>query len=150
MEPRPGLSLPLFVVRFRIVSGVGTRRARRSLESGDPFLGGRGHEAMYGVRLNCWQYQGCGRQPGGVNADEGVCPAATTESLDGSNRGHMAGRACWVVSGTLCDGAVAGTHEHKAVECRRCAFFRRVEVEEGLDYEYSRDLLSRYSVQLVD
>lgn len=102
------------------------------------------------VHLNCWQYQGCGREPGGSKASVGVCPASTSRPLDGSNGGIMAGRACWVVSGTLCDGVVAGTYEHKVAECRRCAFFRRVEIEQGLDYEYPRELLARYSDGLVD
>ncbi len=100
---------------------------------------------MPGRRLNCWEYQDCGRGPGGERAAElGECPTSTAQAMHGSNNGVNAGRACWVVSGTLCDGVVAGDFEDKVNDCRRCAFYHRVEVEEGLEFEGNDALLSRY------
>ncbi len=96
-------------------------------------------------RLNCWEYQGCGCGPGGARIGEsGQCPSSTESSLHGGNHGINGGRSCWVISGTLCDGVVAGDFEDKYHECRKCAFSQRVEVEEGLDFEDSESLLTRY------
>lgn len=95
--------------------------------------------------LNCWEYQGCERGPDGARVGElGACPSAEERSLNGSNHGTNGGRACWVVSGTLCEGEVSGDFEDKRNECRKCAFFRRVQVEEGLEFDGSDVLLERY------
>ncbi|MDZ4179408.1 MAG: hypothetical protein U1E29_09270 [Coriobacteriia bacterium] len=100
---------------------------------------------MLARKLNCWEYQGCERGPGGSRVGEsGQCPSSTSQTLDGSNGGTNGGRACWVVSGTLCDGVAAGDYESKRNECRKCALYRRVQVEEGLDFEGADVLLSRY------
>ena len=38
------------------------------------------------VKVNCWQFKECGRQPSGEKADElGVCPAAIEGAADGIN-----------------------------------------------------------------
>ncbi|MDH4139580.1 MAG: hypothetical protein OEV43_03310 [Coriobacteriia bacterium] len=100
---------------------------------------------MHRRKLNCWEYQGCGRDRDSASGN-GVCPASTNRSLHGSNGGSMAGRACWVVPGTLCEGCEQGTYEEKYSKfCRKCAFYYRVEVEEGIDYSTSEMLLDRYS-----
>lgn len=100
---------------------------------------------MENGRLNCWEYQECGREPGGRKVDElGPCPAATEHGLHGSNGGDMGGRSCWVVAGTLCEGHVCGNFQEKYVTCHKCAFYKRVEIEEGLDYIADVDLLIRY------
>jgi hypothetical protein len=55
---------------------------------------------------NCWEFMKCGRQPRGERvATLGVCPAATEKKLDGTHHGKNAGRACWAVAGTLCEGS---------------------------------------------
>jgi hypothetical protein len=65
-------------------------------------------------KLNCWEFKKCGRQPGGENIEKlGLCPATTEARLDGVHNGNNAGRACWVVSGTLCGGEVQGTYAKK-------------------------------------
>jgi len=94
-------------------------------------------------RLNCWEYQGCERGPGGRKSANGEqCPASTAEALDGRNSGKNGGRACWVVPGTLCDGMVSGPFEEKYHECRKCAFHARVQIEEGLELEPNTELLA--------
>ncbi len=95
-------------------------------------------------KLNCWDYQGCGRGPDASRPDKPItCPAGRATALDGCNGGTAGGRACWSIPGTMCEGAPRGTWEQKRTECTKCAFFRRVEVEEGLAYESAEDILSR-------
>jgi hypothetical protein len=81
---------------------------------------------------NCWEVMNCGRQPGGQNAHElGECAAALPNAYTGVNHGQEAGRFCWVVSGTLCKGAVQGTYARKLKDCLDCRFQKQVIEEEG-------------------
>lgn len=83
-------------------------------------------------RQNCWEAMGCGREPGGPHAGElGVCPAAVTGPDDGANRGLFRGRMCWQVSGTLCDGEVAGSFAKKMMKCLACRFLQTVQDQES-------------------
>jgi hypothetical protein len=85
-------------------------------------------------KLNCWEFKRCGREPGGAHAgDEGICPAATDKGLDGAHNGVNAGRACWVIAGTMCEGKVHGTYAQKLGDCELCDFYALVrrETEEG-------------------
>ncbi|GAB4277827.1 MAG: hypothetical protein Kow0092_33620 [Deferrisomatales bacterium] len=84
------------------------------------------------MKLNCWEFKRCGRQPGGTRARElGVCPAATAAGSHGINGGIQAGRICWRVAGTLCEGTLQGTWAQKIGQCARCDFHRAVREEEG-------------------
>ncbi|NJD55849.1 MAG: hypothetical protein FIA94_05515 [Nitrospirae bacterium] len=86
----------------------------------------------------------CGREPGGKYARElGVCPAAVEERLDSVHGGKKAGRACWVIAGTFCEGDVQGTFAMKYRDCTSCRFFRLVRAEEGKDYQTSLVLLKK-------
>jgi len=81
-------------------------------------------------RVNCWEYKKCGREPGGSHVgDSGICPAATTERLNGLHGGINGGRACWYVVGTLCDGAIQGTYAKKYRSCIYCDFYKKVKEE---------------------
>ncbi len=83
-------------------------------------------------KLNCWEYNDCGREPGGKNTKEfGVCPAAADKTFDGINSGQCAGRFCWAVAGTFCDGKHQGTYIDKQASCQECDFFKTVLAEEG-------------------
>ncbi len=83
-------------------------------------------------RMNCWEYHGCGREPGGKNAlSLGVCPAAKDTSYTGINSGVCAGRFCWAVAGTFCEGKKQGTYAEKQKSCQDCDFFKIVRAEEG-------------------
>ncbi len=82
---------------------------------------------------NCWTFKDCRREPGGTKAAEsGVCPAAADSSCNGVNGGTNAGRICWAVAGTFCEGKVQGTSAEKDLSCMTCDFFRKVESEEGI------------------
>jgi len=96
------------------------------------------------MKTNCWEFKGCGRERGGKKEKElGLCPAAADERLHGVHGGVNAGRACWVVAGTFCEGEVQGTFAQKLQDCSLCDFFRSVRKEEGSDYEISLVLLKK-------
>ena len=84
-------------------------------------------------RMNCWEIKDCGRGPDSAGGDlESVCPAAKTGEYDGVNGGDFAGRFCWAVTGTFCDGNRAqGTFAQKFRNCLNCNFLQQVDVEEG-------------------
>lgn len=78
-------------------------------------------------KLNCWEFKGCEREPGGKKTGElGVCPAATGKKLNGLHGGKNSGRACWLVAGTMCGGEVQGTFAQKYGDCEKCDFFKSV------------------------
>lgn len=83
-------------------------------------------------KLNCWEHKGCGREPGGgKEAVAGTCPAAVEDRLHGIHGGRNAGRACWVVAGTMCEGEVQGTFAKKCARCIDCDFYQAVSRQEG-------------------
>ena len=83
-------------------------------------------------RINCWEYKKCGRAPGGDKVEEmGVCVASIDSSFDGINFGKNAGRICWAVAGTCCDGKVQGTYAEKRDSCTSCDFYQLVQETEG-------------------
>jgi hypothetical protein len=92
-------------------------------------------------KMNCWEFNGCGREPGGSSVHEhGVCPAATAKRLDGAHGGTNAGRACWVVGGTLCNGSVQETFAKKYDSCLECDFYKKVKCEESSGFQLSASL----------
>ncbi|MDA8169256.1 MAG: hypothetical protein M0Z59_06090 [Nitrospiraceae bacterium] len=96
------------------------------------------------AKMNCWEFKNCGREPGGSNvADQGICPATSEEKLDGVHGGRNAGRTCWVVSGTLCGGAVQGTFAKKFTSCEQCDFYKSVKKDESSDFHLAITLLAR-------
>ena len=84
-------------------------------------------------KLNCWEHMKCGREPGGNKVKElGICPAAIDTKYDGVNKGKNAGRFCWAVAGTMCNGEIMGYYANKFFkDCLRCPFYKIVEEEEG-------------------
>jgi hypothetical protein len=93
-------------------------------------------------KLNCWEVKKCGRQSG-VHASGGECPVIQETRLHGVHGGMRAGRACWVIAGTLCGGQEQGTFASKYHNCEKCEFYRQVRQEEGSRYELSILLLKR-------
>ena len=83
------------------------------------------------MKKNCWEHKNCGREPGGHKAQElGVCPVAMYEDFEGAHDGKKAGRACWVVAGSLCGGKVQGTYAQKLHNCWKCDFMNLVKTEQ--------------------
>ncbi len=95
------------------------------------------------MKKNCWEVKKCGREPGGVHEELGVCPSATEKKLHGSHGGTNAGRACWVVAGTMCEGEVQGTFAKKYESCEKCDFYKLVVEEEGKQFQLSLFLLKK-------
>jgi len=83
------------------------------------------------MKLNCWEYKKCGREPGGKNVNElGICPATADKRLDGTHNGKNFGRVCWILAGTYCKGEVQGTFAKKFGVCSKCEFYKLVQNEE--------------------
>ena len=100
-------------------------------------------------KLNCWEFTDCGRQPGGKHVPElGACPVPLEVRLDGTHEGTNAGRCCWVVAGTLCEGKVQGTYGEKFYDCRECGFYKTVKNEEWPEFQVSAVLREKISRQL--
>jgi hypothetical protein len=95
------------------------------------------------VKVNCWEHKKCGREPGGAKASElGICPVTTYTELDGAHDGQNAGRACWVIAGSLCGGKIQGTYAAKLTNCWRCDFMNAVKQEEdAADHGFSHTRL---------
>ena len=96
-------------------------------------------------RRNCWEYRQCGIG-GSPSPERGSCPASSECRLDGVHGGQNAGRCCWVIEGTRCDGRVQGSREEKRRCCGECRFMEAVRREEGLhlllDDEHLSQILS--------
>ena len=95
-------------------------------------------------KINCWEFKKCSREPNGSKVDElGICPSSIEMNLDGVHGGKNAGRACWVVGGTLCEGKIQGTFAKKYDSCFECDFFKTVKEEEGSALVMAIVLLNR-------
>ncbi len=95
-------------------------------------------------KKNCWEFMKCGRELGGSQAKQlGICPAYTERKLDGAHSGKNAGRACWVVAGTLCKGETQGTFAKKFENCEKCPFYAQVRKEEFPKFILALSLLKR-------
>ncbi len=96
------------------------------------------------MKKNCWEVRGCGRQIGGAHVhDLGLCPAATQRHLDGVHGGQNAGRACWVVAGTLGEGGGQATFAQRFKNCQECDFYKQVLREEAGTFKMSIMLLAQ-------
>lgn len=94
-------------------------------------------------KQNCWEYKKCGYGPNGNNCKRLTCPTATESRLDGVHNGLRAGRACWVVAGTYCDGTVQGKFAQKYSTCMNCDFYQKVLQEEGHKFQITLQLMKR-------
>jgi len=84
------------------------------------------------LKTNCWEWKRCGYGPGSAR----LCPAAADATAQGTNRGANAGRICWTVPGTLCEGVVQGAFHEKQAICLACGFIEQVRREEGEDFHF--------------
>ncbi|MGW8272094.1 MAG: two-CW domain-containing protein [Thermodesulfovibrionales bacterium] len=82
-------------------------------------------------KRNCWEFWNCGLQKSRAGRpDRRKCPAAIEQRLNGVHGGKNAGRSCWEVSGTLCDGGMSGGYPEKRKICMSCDFYRSVRTSE--------------------
>jgi len=85
-------------------------------------------------KLNCWEAMKCGRENNSKDcyfSEVGTCPASIETFMDGVNDGQNAGRACWVIAGTLCGDDVQGDCSSKIKTCLACVFYHQVRKEQG-------------------
>jgi hypothetical protein len=68
-----------------------------------------------------------------LNDFAGICPAFLEKRVDGIHSGRNAGRACWVVAGTMCEGRIQGTFASKFKGCGLCDFLKTLAEDEGSD-----------------
>ncbi len=95
-------------------------------------------------KKNCWEVKKCGRELGGRNTNgNGACPSSTETGLDGVHGGENAGRACWVVAGSMCDSKIQGNFAQKYLDCNICDFYMKVKSEELHNFQFSITLLPR-------
>lgn len=86
-------------------------------------------------KLNCWEIEKCGREPGGIKTNElGICPASLEEKYNGVNNGAKGGRVCWYIAGTFCKGEKQGSFAQKQMSCMNCDVFKQVRDEEGMQF----------------
>lgn len=116
------------------------------VQGGHGFISkGRKRESL--GKQNCWEFMKCGREMNGIKStDMGVCPVCFEKQLDGVHGGKNAGRACWVVAGTMCAGKVHGSFAEKTGDCLRCDFFKSVQKEEGPTIVKITELLEKRRV----
>lgn len=94
-------------------------------------------------KKNCWEFKMCGREPNGPKVRElGVCPVTQSSKLHNVHDGWNAGRACWVVAGSLCSGTIQGTFAQKFKNCQVCDFYKHVKHEESSAFRLSASLIS--------
>lgn len=96
------------------------------------------------TKMNCWEFEECGREVNGKKSKElGVCPAATNSRLHEVNDGINAGRSCWALAGTLCGGQIQGTYAQKLGSCLNCDFFSYVRNQQGGEFTGSKKILEK-------
>lgn len=82
-------------------------------------------------RQNCWEFWEYDLRKSLTESPTcRKCPAVVDMRLDGVHGGRNAGRACWVVPGTLCGGELHGEYQEKKKTCMSCDFFRSVRSHE--------------------
>jgi hypothetical protein len=57
------------------------------------------------MKIDCWEFNDCGRVPGGYNVKEmGLCPAGNEIWCDEVQKSKSSGKFCWsiAVDGKLC------------------------------------------------
>jgi hypothetical protein len=94
------------------------------------------------TKINCWEYQKCGREANGENIQKlGICDVYLESTLDGIHGGKRGGRACWVVRDIKCGSKMKRTFVPHYVVCTACGFKRNVIKEENSDCIISDDFL---------
>jgi hypothetical protein len=95
-------------------------------------------------KMNCWEFKKCGRTPYEGPIDEKkICPVSVDVRLEGIHGGKNAGRACWVVAGSMCDGKLQGSTSQKFGDCFKCSFYKALRQEEKEHYSDTLYLLDR-------
>lgn len=65
------------------------------------------------LKANCWDYKKCDKEL------RNNCPAYPN-----------AGRVCFVIEGTRCDGQLHGPYSQKINDCRGCRFYKDIVISD--------------------
>lgn len=104
----------------------------RDLFNWSLFMAGNRHNPLR-RGINCWEFKQCLHGRDSQKGMRRVCPAVVETRLNGVHGGTNAGRSCWVVDGTLCDGKKQRRFHKKQKMCLSCDFYQSVLEEEGID-----------------
>jgi hypothetical protein len=87
------------------------------------------------MKINCWDFNQCGREHGGNNVERlGKCHSVQYKSFNGINGGLFGGRYCWHIAGTHQDGEPTCRQLKKVESCDICEFYLKVKREEGENF----------------
>ena len=84
-------------------------------------------------KMNCWEFKNC-RKVFLVKNRLITCPVITYFRQDGINNGKNAGRVCWTINNTFCNGAQVKDVKEKISKCFKCEFYLKVKEEEGKNF----------------
>ena len=70
----------------------------------------RKKNGLKSLQMNCWEFYHCPVER------QLLCPAFTLS----------AGRACWLIAGTLCGGTMQGGNAKRLGRCHLCDFYSQV------------------------
>jgi hypothetical protein len=93
-------------------------------------------------KLNCWEFENCGRGPVGWHTgNRSACIASTEKRTDGVNSGRNGGRTCWAIAGTECGGKPQCPVAQNVDTCESCLFCLIVMEEEHPNYVGTKRIL---------
>ena len=84
---------------------------------------------MNETKKNCWEIMKCGREKDKASGID-PCPVFLNKDLRSHNEGEYAGRVCWLVAGTFCQGELQGSFVQKQSSCKSCKFYKYVHDQE--------------------
>ena len=97
--------------------------------------------SMTESKLNCWEFEGCGRGPDAGHPGNGACIASVERRANGVNSGKNGGRACWAIAGTECGGKPECPIAQKVDYCQSCLFYLIVMEEEFSHFMATKKIL---------
>ena len=80
-------------------------------------------------KTNCWEFKKCGRESGGENASEQICPVSIEQKMNGVHHGKNAGRCCWIVVEDIFKSNQK-RNTQRNINCLNCDFYRMVRNDE--------------------
>lgn len=87
------------------------------------------------MKLNCWEFFKCGRQPEGENVPElGACLTPIFKKHEGVNGGQAGGRHCWHIAGKESGGNGTCIIAETIKNCQDCGFYQLVKSEQNGDF----------------
>ena len=68
--------------------------------------------------INCWEYKKCGQEKLD-DRDKNKCPVVKLADFG-------AGKVCWLIHASRCDGKLQGGAGSKYMDCKKCSFFKKM------------------------